>query len=451
MLEIIPFTIIMLIVYFLVASEKVNKSITAISGAAATIIVAYVFHFFGGVTIFTEKQILTELVDWDAIIIIISLLVIVEVSKSSGILNYLTIKIIKLTKGNTTRILLYTNLLTYFIAIILGDASSFLVVGSITLILVKNLKLDPFPYLLTEFVSVNAASLATVTSSVTNIIVTSYFSFAPEYYLSYDRFLLVALPFSLLIFAINLVIGRWLIRDRFICLGECITESEIEVILGLSEYEVVKKSSLVPKFLVLFIGLIVGFFIAGFFGIPFFIVPLIGAIFFLIVSGEYTNTDKILKRIDWSMLIFFFGIFVVVGGVARVGLLSLIGDAVGRIAGGNIPLIALMLIIVCGIVAAFVDGVSIAIILLYIIPSIVEVSGIANPTIIIWSVLFAVNLGDIIAPLGGISSVIVYLMFKKEGIKFSFLKFMKIGGTLSVINFMLAFLYILLVSNLLGW
>jgi len=449
MLVMIPFTIIMIFAYILIASDKVNKTLVAIGGAAITISTAYFFYFFADVLVFTETDILTELVDWGAIIIILSLLVIVEVSRSSGILNFLTVKIIKHTGGDSTKILVYTNVFIYFLAIIVGDASAFLIVGSITLVLVRNLKLEPMPFLVTEFVSANAASCASVTSSITNIIIASHYSFAPEFYLSYDRFLLIAFPFSLLVFVTNLFIGRRLVREKFVCIGECITKSEIEIILDISEYEVVKNPSLVRKFLVLFIGLIGGFFLAGFTGIPFFLITLIGAGFFVIISGE--NIDKILKRVDWNLIIFFFGIFIVVGGVARVGLLNMIGETLGGIAKGNIVLIWLILILTGGIIAAFVDGVSIAIIMLYIIPSLTEAAAITNPVSIIWAVIFAVNLGDIIAPLGGISSVLMYLMFKREKIEFSFLEFLRIGGTLSIINFTLAFLYILLISSLLGW
>jgi len=307
------------------------------------------------------------------------------------------------------------------------------------------------PLLLTEVISSNAASCATVTSSLTNIIITSSFSFAPEYYLSYDRFIMIAFPFALLIFVINLFIGRWLIRDRFVCLGECITESEIEAILSLSEYEVVKDSSVVTRFFIFLAGLVIGFVVAGFVGIPFFLVTLIGAICFVIISGEYRNIDRIIKRIDWSMIIFFFGIFVIVGGVASVGLLTLIGETLAGLAGGNKMLIWIMLLLTGGIIAAYVDSVSIALILLYIIPSVIATTGIANPASIIWSVIFAVNLGDIMSPLGGINSVLVFLMFKREKIKFSFFNFVKIGTQLSIINFTLAFLYLLLISSLLGW
>jgi Na+/H+ antiporter NhaD/arsenite permease-like protein len=441
----------MIFAYLLIASDKINKTLVAIAGAAATISIAYIYFFFSNIVIFTEEEILTEIVDWGAIIIILSLFVIIEVAKSSGILNFLTVKIIKLTKGDTTKILVYTNLLVFVFSAFLGDESAFLIVGSITLVLVRNLKVDPMPFLLTEVISSNAASCATVTSSLTNIIITSNFAFAPEYYLSYDRFIMIAFPFALLIFGINLLIGRRLVRDRFVCLGECITESEIEIILDLSEYEVVKDSSVVNRFFIFLAGLIIAFVVAGFVGIPFFLVTLIGAICFIIISGEYANIDKIIKRVDWSTIIFFFGIFIIVGGVARVGLLTLIGETLAGLAGGNKVLIWIMLILTGGIIAAFVDSVSIALILLYIIPSVIATAGIANPASIIWSVILAVNIGDIMSPLGGVNSVLIFLMFRREKIKFSFIEFVKIGTQLSAINFTLAFLYILLISSLLGW
>ncbi len=446
----IPFTVIMIIAYILIASDKINKTLVAIGGAAVTMTVAYIY-FFAGTEIFTEQEVLTELVDWGAIIIILSLLVIVEVSKSSGILNFLTVTIIKLTKGNTEKILFYTNALIFILSAFLGDESAFLIVGGITLVLVKNMKLDPMPFLLTEVVSSNAASCASITSSLTNIIIASNFSFAPEYYLSYDRFLLIAFPFSLLIFVLNLVIGKHLVRDRFVCVGECITESEIDIILAIEATEVVKNTFLVKIFFLFFAGLIIGFIVAGFFGIPFFLVALIGAIVLILITGEYSNIDKIIKRIDWSTIIFFFGVFIIVGGVASVGLLNLIGEAIGKFSGGNKILIWLTLIVIGGVIAAFVDSVSIALMLLYIIPTVVASAGITNPASVIWSVILAVNLGDIISPLGGINSVLIFLMFKREKIRFSFLNFMKIGGILSSINFTLVFLYILLISSLLGW
>ena len=72
----IPFTMIMIFAYILIASDKINKTLVAIGGAAATISTAYIYFFLADVVIFTEEEILTEIVDWGAIIIILSLFVI---------------------------------------------------------------------------------------------------------------------------------------------------------------------------------------------------------------------------------------------------------------------------------------------------------------------------------------------------------------------------------------
>ena len=183
------FSIIMIVTYALIMTERLHKTLAALGGAVATILAGKYFSAVyswvpvadcviswmqgvpacGKPLLFTDQQVFTEMIDWPTIIIIISLIIIAAVASRSGIFEYLCIKVVKLSGGDLRRLFTYLCLLSFALTAIIGNDPAFIIISALTLTLTRALGVDPRPYILGEVFVINAASTSTLVGSFVNI------------------------------------------------------------------------------------------------------------------------------------------------------------------------------------------------------------------------------------------------------------------------------------------
>ncbi len=218
-------------------------------------------------------------------------------------------------------------------------------------------------------------------------------------------------------------------------------------LLGLDEWQVVRSRPIFYRSAILLIGTIVAFIIASFINIPFYVVALTSAILFIFFSG--IRIEVILRKLDWEIAIFFVGIFIIVGGAHKVGLLDLFGESIGSMAGGNKYVLWFIIIWLSAFLSGFMDNISVAAVLVFVIPTIAAIG--FNETSIIWATILGANLGANITPIGGVANIVAISLLEKEGTNISWFDFIKLGGIITVANLAVATGYIFLLSAILGW
>ena len=443
----IVIAIILIATYILISTEKMNKTMAALLGGIGVILFVKVTFLTTGIEIFTDAELFGELIDWRTITIVISVLVIVEVSRSSGLFDWITIKIIKLTEGEPTKIFLYMNLLTFGLAALLGGAPAFIIVGALTLVVTRNMQLDPLPFVISEVMVANSAGVSTVISSFVNILIAARYQLAPEYFLSYEGFIVLGLPIGAILVLTNLMLFKLLYGRK---IQEEAANASVDLksaLLGLDEWQVVRDRAVFYRSAVLLIGTIAGFVVASFINVPFYAVALTSAILSIFFSG--IRIEVILRKLDWEMALFFVGIFIIVGGAHKVGLLELFGESIGSLAGGNKYLLWIIIIWLSAVLSGFMDNISVAAVLVFVIPTIAAIG--FNETSIIWATILGANLGANLTPIGGVANIVAISLLEKEGAHISWLDFIKLGGIITVVNLVVATGYIVLLSAVLGW
>ena len=441
--------IILIGTYILISTEKMNKTMAALLGGIGVIIFVKATAIATGfdVVIFTDAELFGEIIDWRTITIVVSVLVIVEVSRSSGLFDWITIKIIKLTEGEPTKIFLYMNLLTFGLAALLGAAPAFIIVGALTLVVTRNMQLDPQPFIISEIMVANSAGVSTVISSFVNILIAARYQLAPEHFLTYEGFIALGLPIGALLVITNLLLFKFLYGKK---IQEEAANASVDLksaLLGLDEWQVVRSRPIFYRSAVLLIGTIAGFVVASFINIPFYIVALTSAILFIFFSG--IRIEVILRKLDWEMAIFFVGIFIIVGGAHKVGLLDLFAESIGVAAGGNKYVLWIIIIWLSAVLSGFMDNISVAAVLVFVIPNIAAIG--FNETSIIWATILGANLGANLTPIGGVANIVAISLLEKEDANISWLNFIKLGGIITVANLAVATGYIILLSAVFGW
>ncbi len=438
---------ITLVTYALIATEKMHRTLAALGGAISTLIA------LKATGLMADLNDALALVDWGVILIIISVAIISEIAKDSGLFDYITIKIIKKSRGEPDKLLLYFALLMLLLSALLGDVPAFMIISTLTIMVTKGLGLNPVPYVMTEIIVANATAMCTVVASFVNLLVagSSLFKGNPAYFLSYVGFLGIGLPFALItLFITYFYLKRYYRKDLH--RGET-SKADLEKlkksIMALDEKEFVKDPKFFRNSAVILIVTLALFATASFVGIPFYVAGLIGAFAFIFMSG--IDPIDAFHRVDWSLIFFLMGLFIVVGGLNRTGFLSDAGAAIGGASGGSLPLLIIMISLFAGTISGFLDDVSVTTALIYTVPGILAAIPSIIPTPVLWSVMISTNLGGNISPIGGVANIIGVTALQKEGAKQGWRDFFKVGIPLTFLFLLLTIAYLIGLSAILGW
>jgi Na+/H+ antiporter NhaD/arsenite permease-like protein len=449
---------ITLITYALIATEKMHRTLAALGGAISTLIALKMtgtmpdlMEAIMGNTA-TGKE---PLVDWGVILIIITVAIISEIAKDSGIFDYITIKIVKKSRGEPEKLLLYFALLMLLLSALIGDVPAFMIICTLTIMVTKGLNLNPVPYIMTEIIIANATAMVTVVSSFVNLLVAGKNGMNPDYFLSYAGFIVIGLPFALITLTVTyLYLKRYYRKDLS---REGLDKAELDKlrksIMSLNEKDFIKDPKFFRNSTVILIFTLALFATSSFLGIPFYLAGLIGAFAFIFMSG--IDPIDAFHKVDWSLIFFLMGLFIVVGGLNEIGLLRSAGNAIGSGLGGSMPLLIVVLTLFAGTVSGFLDDVSVTTALVYVVPGILAslgplpASG-ATATPVLWSIMISANLGGNMSPIGGVANIIGVTALQKEGYKQGWRDFFKVGIPLTYLFLGLCIVYVIGLSAILG-
>ncbi|MGQ9723427.1 MAG: SLC13 family permease [Candidatus Jordarchaeum sp.] len=459
------FTVIIVITFGLIATERLHRTVAALGGAVATLIAGgyfswayswvpyFTFIVSGGLVsqelLFSYSDVYQDFIDWSTLLIIISIVVITTVASRSGLFEYIIIKVIKFSGGDIKRLFIYLWALTFILTMVLNCDPSFIIVSVLVFQICRVLDLNPVPYVLGTVFVVNAASVSTLIGSFVNILVTGSYNLDPTRFLSYPTFLVLGVPFAV----ICTVIALFFIFRHFKGAFEIPKEKEgyletREELLSFNERSLVRDPKMFRRLAILLGVTIAGFVIAGLINLPFYVVSLLFAFAFVFVSGE--DPEKTLREVDWSLIFFFIGIFIIVGGVDRTKILEILGNSLGGYIFSNVPGTATVVTLFCGTLSGILDNISVTTALLFVTPSLAS-SALISENLVIWSLIYGANIGASLTPIGGLPNLIAITALEKQGFHVSWREFMKIGVPITLLSISIGIPLLLGFAHILGW
>jgi Na+/H+ antiporter NhaD/arsenite permease-like protein len=445
---------ITLVTYALIATEKMHKTLAALGGAISTLLALRMTGIMPDLS-----EALVKFVDWEVILIIITVAIISEIAKDSGLFDYITIKIIKKSRGEPTKLLLYLSLLMLLLSALLGDVPAFMILCTLTIMVTKGLDLNPVPFIMTEIIVANATAMISVVASFVNLLVAGYFNMNPAQYLSYVGFIAIGAPFALMTMVITfLYVRRYYRKDMSRKEADkAYVEKLRKSIMTLNEKEFVKDPKFFRNSAAILIFTLALFALSSFMGIPFYLVGLIGAFAFIFMSG--IDPIDAFHRVDWSLIFFLMGLFIVVGGLNETGLLAAAGGAIAALSGGSLIVLIVVITLFAGTISGFLDDVSVTTALIYVVPGIMLALGVSpsamsqSPVLtpVLWSIMISANLGGNLSPIGGVANIIGITALQKAGMKQGWKQFFKVSIPLTYLFLGMTILYIVGLSAILGW
>lgn len=427
--------LIMLATYGVIAFELAPKSLAAVTGAGAAVIAGLALGLFHAAPGETAYKYVHHVVGHDLGVlgVIIGTSVLVEVASRSGLFHFVAVKIVKQTRGDPQRLFLVTCLMTMLFVTFLTIAPGSLIAISLILVVTKALDYPAKPYLILVAIAANSGALVTFASGVCTLMLGT----AGD--LAYVDFFRASTPMAVISGAIAYLVLRRAYAKDLVVTGD--PEARQRTIDGFDEWAVVKDRKVFYRMGAILVATIIGFAFAQKLGVGLDFIAFMGGTAALILSGE--NADEAIKKVNWSVIIFFVGLFVVIGAVQASGLLDLLAAQLMALSGGSALATLLLVSVFVLCLSGVVDNIPVAATMIPIVRALEEQGLTVAP--LWWALIFTSNLGGNSTPVGSISTILAMSALEKErGEKIGWGEFLKVGGAVFLLQSVVVLAYVVL-------
>lgn len=415
---------IFVLAYVLIATERLSRIAIVLGGAAAMVIIgatdadkAFYSHKTG--------------IDWNVIFLLLGMMIIVGIIHKTGLFEFLAIKAIKLAKGSPKKTLVYLVILTAIASAILDNVTTILLVVPMTIIVCKKLNVLPIPFLLAEVFASNIGGAATLVGDPPNIIIASRAN------LSFNDFLIHMAPLVILTMIVITPLMVYMFRSELVN-----TLEDRAKIHDLDEYSSLKDRTLLKKSLLVLTLVMLAFVLHSALHIEPAVIALLGAGILVAISG--LKPRDYIQDVEWGTLIFFAGLFIMVGALVNVGALAKFADFLQEQLGDQTKLTAGVLIGISAILSGIIDNIPYVAAMSPVVLELSQSVPAAQGDVLWWSLAFGADFGGNLTIIGASANVVAIGLAHRAGYKISFWKFAKYGIPVTLVSIAMVYPYIFL-------
>jgi len=378
--------------------ERVHRAILAISGAVLMIAFGTWLSFYDA-----HEAVLS--VDFDTIMLLFGMMLVVGLFKETGFFQYLAIRAAKLAKGRPWLLFVYLGLVTSLVSMVLDNVTTIIIIVPVTVSLADILGISPFPFLMSEVLLSNIGGVATLIGDPPNILIGSAAGFG------FVDFLIHLAPIVLLAWILAQGLLLFMFRREL-----SKTPSNVERLMEMDERRAIVDPLTTRRMLVTLGATIMLFFIHELIGLEPGLVALIGACIGLLwIKPDF---DQILHDIHWDVLLFFIALFIIVGGLEASGVIGTLGGSITALSRHSITLAAVVVLWVGALASGIISNVPFTIAMLPILKSLATQGVDVAP--LWWALAIGVGFGANLTPLGSAANVVVVSLSDSLGDKLTF-------------------------------
>jgi Na+/H+ antiporter NhaD/arsenite permease-like protein len=423
--------IIIFIFFFLIifSYSKSNLDFVAISLLCCFIVATITFLWLG-----TTINDFILSIEWPAIIIILSMSIITKVAQDSNILEFVAVKLFKISRGEQRIFFWLLCVITTLLAAIISDVVVVLILAPIVIRLCHFLKIRAGTYLLGMTICINIGSIITPFSSGENIIISTFFNLDTFYFIQ-----------NYWIFSFFLLFATIFLIDRFILRKEPkIEDIQRKYVIDLIDTDIMVKSKKMFYFnsiaiiitIVLFAVLPLLYLTAG-----------VSALILVLVNKSYTKKPmgELLRDIEWEIIFFFISLYVVIECMRQAGFAELIQlIPFGAI---NPLLVSFIILILISVISGLVANTPTALIFIPIVNTLITSFG-ESPLPLFFSFIIGINLGGNFIPQGAACDMMTLKIARDSGVKnLSYKRLLKMGALFAFIHLGFSILYLLIITT----
>ncbi|MCO7128041.1 ArsB/NhaD family transporter [Sporolactobacillus shoreicorticis] len=413
--------IIFIIAYALIISEKIHRTIAAMTGASLLLL-------FG---VLSQNTAIKH-IDFNTIGLLTGMMIIVSITAQTGLFKYISIRSAQMVNGQPFALLIVFSLITAVGSAFLDNVTTVLLVVPVTLSIARQLAISPTPFLMSEIFMSNIGGTATMIGDPPNIMIGS-----AVHELSFLDFITNLTPVVLLIVgAILLMLG---LIYRHSLQGN--KEARMKI-AKLNACEAIKDKTLLIKALVVLFLTIIGFFLHEFIGAETATIALAGAFFLLLLSGERYLEDA-LAGVEWTTLFFFVGLFVLVAGLVETGVIASVAKGALTLTGGKLVPTTFLILWMSAIASSVIDNIPFVATMIPLIKDMGEL-GVTNLEPLWWSLSLGACLGGNGLLIGASANLVVAALSGRGGHRITFIRFMKLGIPVMLLSMVISTIYVYL-------
>ena len=401
-----------------IITGKIHNTVAAITGAVLLVLTR----------ILTIED-CVEAVDVDTICILVGMMLTVAVIKNSGIFEYIAIKAAKLAKGRPWPIMVTFIIITALLSGMLDNVTTVLLVGPMTLAITNILKVDPVPYIISQIMASNIGGTATLIGDPPNIMIGSAANLGFVDFILNTGFAIVFVVIAVLI-CFYFIYGKKLF----------VTDESIEKIMKLDEKKAIKNRRLMHESIIVVIIVAACFVFHDQLGVESATIAIAAACVMLLIGKQ--DPEEIILSVEWPTILFFIGLFIVVGGIKKVGIITMLANGLIAVTGGNVMLTMLIILWVSAIVSSFLDNIPFVATLIPLILS-MQSHGM-DVTPIWWALSLGACLGGNGTLIGASANVVLSGISKNNGHPITFGQYFKIGFPMMILSIAVCTVFLLI-------
>lgn len=403
--------------YILIAIEKLPSSSIAILGSSLMVLCGII-----------DGDEFINAVDWEVILLLIGMMVMVNVLADTGLFEYIAIKLAKFVRGRPVPLLILLSIVTAVLSAFLDNVTTILVLVPVSILLAKQLDISPIPFVISEIISSNIGGAATLIGDPPNIIIAANADY------TFNQFLFHMAPIAIINLAIFIFIMWVLFRNKM-----KVSRYKRGLVMDMDPNRTIKDGELLFRCLIVFGFVILGFLLQRTLQLTPAVTALCGATIMVTIAKK--DLECALKKIEWNTIFFFGGLFVLVHSLNKVGILDFFAKNLLTMTKGNLTTTSFSLLWISSLISSFLDNVPYTATIApmikdTLIPTISELNPSIPINIISYSLWWALSLGACLGGngtlIGASANIVGANILEKSGNKMSFLTFTKYGAIVTL-------------------
>ncbi|WP_176357474.1 SLC13 family permease [Mycobacterium persicum] len=414
---------VFVVAYALIASERVNKTLVALTGAAIVVALPVI----NSEDVFYSHE---TGIDWDVIFLLLGMMIIVGVLRQTGVFEYVSIWAAKRARGSPLRIMILLVLVTAIASALLDNVTTVLLIAPVTLLVCDRLAINAAPYLIAEALASNLGGTATLVGDPPNIVIASRGG------LSFNDFLIHLAPIVVIVVAVFTLMLPRLFPGAFAADPDRVAD-----VMQLEEKEAIRDHGLLIKCGVVLVAVFAAFIANEPLHMKPSMVALVGAGILVVVSR--LEQSDYLSSVEWDTLLFFAGLFIMVGSLVKTGVVKQLAELAVTATGGNALLATMVILAASLLISGVVNNVPYAATMT---PIVAELTPVlidrGNPDVLWWALALGTDFGGNLTAIGASANVVILGIAKRADNPISFWEFTRKGIVVTTMSLALAALYL---------
>jgi Na+/H+ antiporter NhaD/arsenite permease-like protein len=423
-------TILLVVTYAAIMLDRINRAVVALLGAGLMTVLGVL-----------NQEAAIRGVDFNTIALLTGMMLIVGITRRCGVFQYVAILSAQRVRANPAAVLLLLSVVTAVFSALLDNVTTVLLTVPVTIAITRELKLPPYPFLFAEVFASNIGGTATLIGDPPNIMIGSAAN------LSFNDFVVHLTPVIVVVMAVQaLMIHLLWGRDLHAA------PAERSRVLAMVRREAILDHRLLKQSSAVMAGVILAFVLARWLGLEPGTIAMFGAAILLLLDNLGRTPDeqsreihRTFTEIEWITLFFFIGLFIVVAGVERAGLLAILADHLLRATAGDFATTALSILWASAVLSAIIDNIPFVATMIPLIKSLAPAFGGPDRLLPLWwSLALGACLGGNGTLIGASANLTVAGLAERSGVRFKFWTYTAYGFPMMLVSIAICHVYLVL-------